>query len=323
MSTLKLSDVEVGNVKPPCQWSNDAQKFVDLNPFDCFIKDLGKSEAGLVYVDGNISEGAAYHRNYMRYLEKCWAEHLGIIVTPDILWYTLLCELASVVKSDPDKYRSLFSRSQDKQDIVIMTGEPVVMPLSILVEKLKQYVPTDSDLFMPDFTTSSMRSRHAFRAAFCDMCSPYYRYMMLMCGFPAIDVRGTVEDYTQICDNWDKISQLFNSHGAWFARVKEIMSNCVKNLENPDWWIKMFSLERCGSGGQVLTSGWFSQLFLETPEIAYPENFPSCVSVVDYKQLDYNKNYRMMDGLFMSRMEGDFLVPNFGFVVFERTGNHV
>lgn len=140
-----------------------------------------------------------------------------------------------------------------------------------------------------------------------------------MCGFPAIDVRGTVEDYTQICDNWDKISQLFNSHGAWFARVKDIMSNCVKNLENPDWWIKMFSLERCGSGGQVLTSGWFSQLFLEPPKTAYPENFPSCVSVVDYKQLDTNKNYRMMDGLFMSRMEGDFLVPEFGFAVFERT----
>ncbi len=313
---LQLSDVNVGIVKNPTRWSNPDQKYLDLNPLDVFI-DSFKSP-NLEYREGNIPEGQAYHKNYMTYLKKCWAEHLGIVVTPDILWYTLLCEIAGITKANPEQYRSLFTTSDEKQEIVIMSGSLVVMPLSTLIEALKDYVPTDTDQFLPEFTTSTLRSKHAFRAAFCDMCSPYYNYSMMLCGFPVIDVRGTEEDYNLMTEKWRGLSKLFNNHTKWFTEVQEILDNCFLKMNDASWWREMFILEKCGSGGDVDISGWFTKLFLEQPRPRYPENFSSCVSIVDYKQLETDKNYRMQDGLFISKMEGDFLVPDFGFVVHER-----
>lgn len=314
MTQLQLSDVKVGVPKVPTKWDNKIQKYVDLDPrLELFGHLSGKD---LKYIDSNLPNVEVYHRNYIGYLEKCWAEHLGIVITPDIIWYTLLCEISSLVKSNNEKYRHLFSDSSEKQNITIISGDIVNMPLSTLVEALKSYVPTNVDLFFPDFTTSSQRSRHAFRSAFCDMCSPYYNYSMLLCGFPAIDVRGTEEDYHTISTKFKELYLLFEH--PWFTRVQEILNKCVMFRNDPDWWNAIFSLGKCGSGSQFIVNGWFSQLFIEEPKVKYPENYPSGISIVDYKQLDTGKEYRMQDGLLFSKTDGDFLVPNFGFVIHER-----
>lgn len=316
MPTMKLHDVSLGVLKNPRKWSNEQQKHVDLNPLDHFLNRF--KNKNLQYVDGNIHDGASYHRNYMEYLEKCWAEHLGIIITPDIVWQILLCQLAEIIKENPEQYRNLFSEKQEKQEITIISGDPVVMPLSVLVEKLKDHVPTDTNLFMPEFTTSNPRSHHAFRAAFCDMCSPYYSYSMCMCGFPCIDVRGTDEDWNLMLENWSEISKFFNNHKKWFGIVYSVLENCLLGTNDSSWWRQMFELKSCGSGHDVIVGGWLKQLFQKQPDLAYPNNFSSCISIVDYKQLDFNKNYSMMDGLFSSRMNDDCLVPEFGFMVFEK-----
>ena len=73
----------------------------------------------------------------------------------------------------------------------------------------------------------------------------------------------------------------------------------------------MFSLERCGSGSQVMVSGWITQLYIEQPRIPYPENFISCVSKIDYKCYNDGSDYRLYAGLFVSKIENDYLVPEF------------
>lgn len=314
MLQLQLSDVKVGTPQNPQEWSNHDKKYVDVDPKQHFLTKLGNND--LLYVDSNLPDVEVYHRNYIEYLEKCWAEHLGIVVTPDIFWYTLLCEISSLVKSDHESYRHLFSTSSEKQNVIVMAGG-VHMPLSELTQALRSVIPTDSEIFFPDFTTSGQRSRHAFRAAFCDMCSPYYDYSVLLCGFPAIDIRGTEDDYALMSSKWRTLSKLFKNSD-WFARVQNLLDKCVNNLTDRQWWSKMFSLEECGSGHQVSVNGWFSEFFIKRPSVRYPENFPSCVSIVDYKHLNLDKFYRMQDGLMFSKMEGDFLVPNFGFAIHEK-----
>lgn len=314
MTQLQLSDVRVGKPQVQTKWDYKTEKYIDLDLKQELIKHL--SDRDLKYVDTNLPDVEVYHKNYIGYLEKCWAEHLGIVITPDIIWYTLLCEIASLVKSNPEQYRHLFSNSSEKQDIVVDSGDMINMPLSTLVDMLKLYVPTDSDKFFQDFTTSSQRSRHAMRSAFCDMCSPYYNYMMLLCGFPAIDIRGTEEDYYIMSTKFKVLSLLFEH--PWFGKVQDILDKCFTFRNDPDWWNTIFSLEECGSGSQVIVNGWFSQLFIEEPKIKYPENYPSGISIVDYKQLNTGKEYRMQDGLLFSKMDGDFLVPDFGFVIHER-----
>lgn len=327
MAVLKLGDVAVGDIKGPRQWSNEEQRMVPLDPLQTFIDRLTDKKHNyktneysqtLFCRFDNIGEGQAFHKNYMEYLEICWGDHLGIVVSPDILWYILLCELTQIVKANPEQYRPLFSESEEKQEIIIFTDELVVMPLDELVEALKSYVPTDMTPFMPEFSTLTDRGRHAQYAAFCDMCSPYYDYGMLLCGFPAIEVRGTVADWELMLESWKSLKDKFQSFASYFVKVQTAISNIIANQTNPEFWKGMFSLQKCGSGSQVLVDGWINDLYLETPPVRYPKNYSSNVSVVKYKQLNTQKNYEMNEGLFFSRMNGDILVPEYGSVVLEK-----
>jgi hypothetical protein len=327
---LKLSDADVGTPRSPTRWSNEQQESIPLDPCEVFLDRLHdrkttdwktqRTEQTLFLRHTAIATDAdIYHRNYLEYLEKCWGDHLGIVITPDILWFTVLGELVSVVKQSPEPYRHLFTDSHEKKTITVKTEDPVVMPLNRLVGALRDEVPTDSTLFMPEYSTTTQAARHAMYASFCDLCSPYYDYMMLACAFPAISVQGDADDWCALGANWLRLKPLFASAGQWFDDVATTLMSCYENLNERDWWQSMFMLERCGSGSQTEVSGWFADLYREGPSgPRYVKNFPTSVAAVDYKELMANREFKMQDGLFFSRQEGDFMVPEFGYTVHEK-----
>jgi len=340
---FKLSDVKVGTPRVPRSFNNETSQAEDLDPCDAFLDRLHDREKDwrtgattqslfLRHV-GMPKDGSIYHRNYLEYLEKCWADHLGIVITPDVLWFTVLSELVGVVKESPEPYRHLFTRSHEKQEIWVEAAEEIVMPLNRLVQALRGAVPTEASLFLPQFSTTSERSRHAMYASFCDLCSPYYEYGMYACGFPAISVQGTRDDWHLVAAQWRKLVPLFGAAAPWMERVQRTLDECVARLVDATWWRAMFSLERCGSGSQTEISGWLPDLFRVQPEgPRYVQNFPTNVAVVDYKEKrpatrtlaglfmpERVRRFRMQDGLFYSYQEGDFMVPDFGYAVHERT----
>lgn len=322
MSVLTLSDLKFGNPRPLTIWDDELAERVEVTPRDKLAERLGKFQKGRGLRQINVPADAAItHRNYLEYLERCWSDHLGVVVTPDVIWFTLLTELAALVKSDAERYRPLFSETQEKQSIIIVTADPVEMPLDRLIESMRRLVPTDVELFLPEFSTSTPRSQHAFHAAFCDAASPYYSYSMMLCGFPAIDVRGTANDWLGMRMSWDYLTQEFiklNTKVPWFHRVRDVLVQCEAALGDPEWWKQMFVLTPCGSGSQTEVSGWFAELFRERPDPAYVGNFPTGVAQVSYRQLDLGKDYLMQDGLFYSAREGDFMVPDFGYTIHEK-----
>jgi hypothetical protein len=334
-TNVKLANVPVGKPAPPREFDNDLREYVNLDPREEFLKRLddrkvtdwktNRAEQSLFLRHAEIPEDATmFHRNYLEYLEKCWADHLGIVITPDILWFTVLNELVAVVKNSPEPYRHLFTDSHEKKEIWVMSAEPVVMPLNRLVGSLRQHVPTDVGQFMPEYSTTSQRSRHAMYASFCDLCSPYYEYGMYLCDFPAISIQGTADDWCGIAEDWLKLKPLFTSVGKWFDEVSSILMSCYENRDDKAWWQSIFALEECGSGHQATVSGWFSELFREGPEDpAYVGNFPTNVAQVDYKAKEILEDeafrtFKMQDGLFFSHQEGDFMVPDFGYTVHEK-----
>ena len=326
LATLKLSDVDRVEIRSQAE-----------QEFEQTLKDLGDSEYDwqskqltrtLIPVAASIEEGRICHQNYMYYLTRCWANHQGVVVKPDFIWYTLLCELAGLTKGDPETYRSIFTDSEEKKDIVVpYDGGGFVISLELLINELKQEVPSDVDSFFPAFSTTTMRCETARRAAFADMASPYYDYFMLCCGFPAIDIRGERQDWELLAERWRKLTAMFEVGGAkvqkWFARVQGILDDCVSRLTSADWWKTMYQSEQCGSGGETKISGWFAEIFYEKCDFTKVGNFPPCVATVDYTRINLHdpdcvQKFRMKHGLFFSREEDDLLVPDFGFVLFNQ-----
>ena len=137
-----------------------------------------------------------------------------------------------------------------------------------------------------------------------------------MCGFPAIHVRGTTDDWGKVCESWKNMQNIIP--GKWHQKVMQVLLNIYANLDTASFWKSMFKLEKCGSGSQVEVRGWFTDLFKKQPEVTYPENYAPHVSIVSYRQLNRQKDYDMKVGLFFSKQEDDFLIPDFGYVVHEK-----
>jgi hypothetical protein len=276
----------------------------------------------LFYIEDNI-ETEYSQKNLLEYLCHAWDSHLGIVITPDMIWYSLQCELAGIVSSKTETYRNLFTTSEGKQEIVIQSDSLTVMPLDRLMNTLKSKIPSDISNFIPEFSTSNERSAFAKFAAFCDMVSPYYNYSMFCCGFPAINVKGEVSDWQKLYNCWKEIGKLFKEDKSYIDKVDSLLDRICRSLNDVDFWKKMFSLEKCGSGSQYTVSGWINDIYYKIPEFNLPNNYPSHISIVKYKQLDIGKNYEMKQGLISSKIEDGFLVPDFAYIIYEKGNEKV
>lgn len=292
-----------------------------------FIKNIMRD------VDGDFAQAlidpdaTQYHQNYIYYLKHAWANHLGVVVSPDIIWHLFLCEFAQLVEQEKETYRSLFSRSDEKQTILVYSEDRVVMPMESLVDAMRDYVPTDVDLFLPNFSTDTELSRFVLCAAFADLCSPYYDYAMYCCDIPFVRVQGTQQDWLSLYNSAIAIRDLMpervQKHRVWATRFAATISTLMAKMDDQDWLRGIFSLEECGSGSDTFVRGWITKLFYDPTCDGCPksENFSSCVSKVSYKDLPTEQDYLLKAGLFSSHMDGDVLVPEWGWVVYNTTDN--
>lgn len=265
--------------------------------------------------------GEHRHLGYLEYLKTAWNNHYGVIFTPDIFWQLFLTEVAGHIKDNAEKYRSLFTDSDEKKEITVLTADPQLISLDLIAEKLTELVPTDSDMFLPEFTTTTIGSALSFKAAFADAMSPYYDYSMMLCGIPKVKLLGEEKDWDAVTSRVAKFKEIIELP-EYFDAVDSLANDIKSNVSNPDaeFWGNIFSLKRCGSGGQVEVSGWINNLYIKSPRPAYIQNYPASVSFVSYKFLNTGQDFELCYGLFSSNVEGEYLVPEFGFVINEKVG---
>ena len=261
--------------------------------------------------------GDVYHANYLRYLEVCYNYHKGYVISPDILWNIVLNELATEVKKHTELYRFLFTDSTEKKDVIVMGSDPFELDMNQIIDQLRGLVPSDVDAFIPEFSTTEPAATHAHYCAFADMVSPYYNYMMLLCGFPKVKVEGEIADWTLFLESLNKLQNLFteNSVSNYLSGVQEHISTICLYLDtetyNNDFFQNIFTLQRCGSGSQVELNGWITDFFIERPRVPYIENFSAGYAKVDYKVIPTNEELSLFSGLFCSEEIDGYLVPRF------------
>jgi hypothetical protein len=255
------------------------------------------------------------HRNYLDYLALCWNYHYGVVISPTILWNMVLCNLAYEVNKNPEKYRKYFTKSEEKIEIMVEQGGELIDP-ALLIAGLQGSVPTRIlDAVFPPLSTDTEKSRFANYTAFLDMASPYYNYSMYLCGIPKIMILGVKNDWLHIIHRIGMITAVIPECDDYLFEVATKISDIAdNNIDYKDF----FSLERCGSGHQVMVSGWIKDFFIEKPKVSYPENFVPCISKFDYHNYNNDTDYRLYAGLFSSKIEGDYLVPSFESVYYKK-----
>lgn len=284
------------------------------------LKNIQPKEDHDVYTP--IKKSEFYHKNYMDYLGVCYDRHMGYVLSPEMVWYFLLAEIAAHIKKDPEKYRSLFTDSDEKKDIMIeCTGTEKFIEL--IMKELKKLVPTDTGVFLPSFSTDTPESVFSKSCAFCDAVSPFYDYMMYCCGFPSVMIKGDYDDWDKVLRHFKYIARTLKLNSHYTGVVRARLQTILDSLDNPEehkhFYQDIFKLERCGSGGQVEATGWITELFMEIPSTRYTHNFSTQVSTVNFTNLTEDKDYRISTGLFVSNYDEKtgVAIPEFTHVLFK------
>lgn len=269
-------------------------------------------------LDGDIG-----HNGYLEYLEHCWGHHCGVVLSPDIVWQTLLGEVASIVATDPEGYRHLFSESKGKREIIVYGHPRNPEWMHDVMSHLRKLVPAGTDVFVPTFSTTTAEARLARNAMFCSLVSPYYCYSIFCCGIPRVDFLGTPEDWEKVRYCWSSIGNLLHGEDAYFSRVENILAGLHEQSSesslDKNFFKGMFFMERCGSGSQQEARGWFTELFREKPSLCFSKNFPTGLARVDFHNLEDGEDYQSVLGILSSRERGDGVrEPLFGHVLFEK-----
>lgn len=263
-------------------------------------------------------ENVVFHKNYLEYLEICWAYHLGAVISPDIIWNILLGEIRQIVGASPDKYRNLFTTSPNKIQIEVPDVNGDIISLKFIIEGLRDLVPNKYvDYFLHDFTTTGDAERLAQSANFADIVSPYYSYWVYGCGIPFVLKLGEDSDWETIKNNWRFLSEFLSIDSRYARNVQSVLNNLSGEAPAFD---EMFRLEKCGSGSEAEIFGWITDLFYKQPDsVRKVCNFSSQIAKVPYLYLPTDTNYELHSGLFQSVLENDLLVPEFHYIVLKES----
>ncbi len=271
---------------------------------------------------GNPSKDVIYHMGYLGCLAKAYQKHYSVVLSPDYIWFMVLNELAVAIAKNPKEYENLFTTTPgEKQMILVSTFDPTSINPALVIDALKNRVPTDVDTFIPKFSTLTPLGELAFNIAFCDVVSPYYSYGTFMCGIPSVRIEGTPADWTLLRNTLYKVSNLFQgSLNEYLVRCDEWVEKIISNFEsnNADFFRKMVRLERCGSGSQFDMDGWILEfLNQKTRKGVQLEGLQPFFTHMDYINIETQRNFSMYAGHFYSKIEDGFLIPCYDAFKFE------
>jgi len=135
-----------------------------------------------------------------------------------------------------------------------------------------------------------------------------------------VDILGSKDDWQIVTTNWRALMGLLQEPKEWLVAVEDWLNQILKHLgdQSVTFWKDIFWLEKCGSGSQVEVRGWWAKVYREQPSPAYDHNFATHISLVDYRQIETEKDYQMKVGLFHSQLVNGALVPDFSSAIFEK-----
>lgn len=208
-------------------------------------------------------------------IHNCYDRHLPLALSPEVIWYTILHEIAIHVKKFPEDCAHLFTMKPSEVQKVEVEDNSLPRSgggdwgraLHLFDEALRPLVPEGSmETFLPKFSTSTPDIDLTLLLAFMDAASPYYAYQMnTMCGIPRIRLNGTPEDWMTLARNTQTLSERVPGLDSWFAELIPVLQKIHATTEGEkdlEFWSSIYKVSN-GSGGPHV-SGWATTLVAYT-----------------------------------------------------------
>lgn len=197
--------------------------------------------------------------------------HLPLVLTPDVIWATLLKGAAIHINLHSEQLRSNFVDHEGKEKIRVVRndialGDPNLPWPEIIGEfadRIKQKAPAAAELFDAGFSTTGLAERTAYRVALMDSMQNYVGYeLATLCGIPEVCLEGETEDWQIISDRISGFREI--GLGEWVDALGPICAEFVaasKGAADSGHWDNIYKFHPPTGSGSDETTGWIRDLF--------------------------------------------------------------
>lgn len=250
---------------------------------------------------------------FVNVVAEAYSSHLGLVLHPHDIWYVVLSNIAAIVGKNPKGYQGLYTTSDEKQEILVVQDHPTDINIDALIAQLRERMPVDIAMFLPELSTATPQANLAMSAAVLDAAKHFYDYGMFCCGIPFIDLRGEVEDWNTLswCINdmnnaiakLDK-PQMAQPLSKYLRDVNYVILEIAKAYteDQSEFFRDIFTKENVGSGGDLKITGWICELYHNTNQGDLIRSFHDGISSFPYKNVSSGQHFMMYHGAFGSNV---------------------
>lgn len=251
-----------------------------------------------IYVSGlrghPILEG--YYQSY--------AKHIPVTVSPDILWMLIVQGFSRHIDQNAEKLRYKFVDFDGQKTLIVngdewtieeITREGWESTFAAFVELIKRNAGDSMiKIITPTFSTTTPTIQVSSQIAIMSCFKNYFKYIRLYggCGFPYINLQGTLKDYEELKSKVEKLKGF--DIDDWIMELIIIIDKIIETKKGKidiDFWKNMIknkeTMEPRGSGALTKVEnidGWLLNFY---PYYKVDDVFKKCEKLV--RKTDFNK----------------------------------
>ncbi|MFE7191426.1 DUF4419 domain-containing protein [Kitasatospora sp. NPDC057541] len=277
----------------------------------------------------------------LRALHLCFCAHLPLSLSPDLLWYTVVHEVATHVRLNSDTYAELFTDTPGEKQLITVRDDSLLhepdwqQSLHLIQRPLRERIGDDvADLLQPTFSTTTPVDASATLVALMDVVSPYYDFRWhTLCGIPRIRLEGTAQDWHRLTVRVRELEGRFAGLRPWLRNLRPVLATIAATAAgepvDQDFWRSIYKWQSASGGARV--TGWITAFFAHgylangpqpaVGEVIHDGRFPSHLSRVPYRwqRPDGIRSMVFLGGVLGIERDGDWIRPRLGFAVLELT----
>ncbi len=283
----------------------------------------------------------------LRAVHQSFAAHLPLSLSPDLLWYAVVHEVAVHVQLNSEQYAGIFTDTPAHRQTITVRDDSLLdsepdwsRSIRLVQEPLRAKLGSDlADLLLPQFSTTTPEDVSSALVALMSVVSPYYRFEWeSLCGIPRIRLEGQASDWRLLATRVRALGEWFDGLESWFQALgpvlDEIAATAAGGTVDTEFWRSLYKWQSM-SGGEFV-SGWITVFFAHTQTPSGPqpkqsfgwsrgerfrENaFPSHISLVPFEWHcpDGAREMRFLAGVLGIELDGEYVRPLLGHAVAER-----
>ncbi len=271
---------------------------------------------------------------------QAFNDHRPLVLSPDIVWLTIVQGLSAHINLAPEKHRGQFVSHQGQKTIQVRRDDFVQgaldNPWNEVFTEFGLHIREDIghelyQLIVSNFSTTGVVERAASEIALMSTVKAFFQFeVQSMCGIPRVTLEGTISDWVELSKRIDQL-QNFAALDFWLPALKRIVDQFVATASgdiSKAFWIDMYKVDDMSGGPYI--NGWLSHLIpyidggtrinpcLNGGKITEPQ-LPTSISTVPFQWnlRGVKYNYEFLAGLITVQQNSQTLAlrPTVGWAV--------